>query len=349
VHFLEKHQETIKWIIWAILALGLIWGLFIAENGGVQPIVNGIRFGAILMLGAIGLTLTYRILNFANFSHGDILLFGAYTALSFDYLFVSLLPQIFPSLGVREAAVTLRWIAIVMAIPFGAIGAILLSLTIDRVIYQKLRQSAAVVLVIASFGMALFIRALVQMFWGTGNRRYSMRIEGPHDIDLWGLIQFKITTTQIVTVVVAFVLIILLHIFLKYTKRGKSMRAMSDNVDLARVSGINTAVTVRWTWAIGAGLAAVAGVFAGLNFGAISPNLGFFLLLPLFASVILGGIGSPYGAMLGALVIGITQTILIAPVTNIATAYKPGVAFLLMILMLIIRPQGLLGRAERKG
>jgi len=136
----------------------------------------------------------------------------------------------------------------------------------------------------------------------------------------------------------------------QYTRRHvQAMRAMSDNVDLARVSGINTAVTVRWTWAIGAGLAAVAGVFAGFNFGAISPNLGFFLLLPLFASVILGGIGSPYGAMLGALVIGIAQTILIAPVTNIATAYKPGVAFLLMILMLIIRPQGLLGRAERKG
>ncbi len=345
----KNREEIIKWAIWGVLGFGLFWGLFIAEKGGPQPIIDGIRFGSILMLGAIGLTLTYKILNFANFAHGDILIFGAFTAYSFDLIFVNLLPQMFPSLADPSAAVMLGWIAIALAIPGGVLGAIGLSMLIDRILYRRLRRSAAVVLVIASFGMALFVRALVQALWGVGNKAYLIRIQLPLNVDVLGLFQFKITPLQIATIVIAFTLIILLHLFLKYTRTGKAMRAMSDNMDLARVSGINTEKMIRWTWAIGAGLAAVAGVFSGLNLGAINPLLGSQLLLSLFAAVILGGIGSPYGAMLGALVIGIAQTILIAPVTAISTQYKPGVAFLLMIIMLLVRPQGLLGASERKG
>jgi branched-chain amino acid transport system permease protein/neutral amino acid transport system permease protein len=196
--------------------------------------------------------------------------------------------------------------------------------------------------------MALFLRNLVQAIWGVGNRSYAMRIRPPHFVDL-GLFEIRITTIQVVTVIVAVVLVTLLHFFLKYTKTGKAMRAMADNMDLARVTGINTERMIRWTWAIGAGLAAISGVFMGINFGIITPNTGALVLLPLFAAVILGGIGSPYGAMLGALVIGIAQNVLVAPVTSVNSQYKPGIAFVLMIIMLLVRPQGLLGEEERQG
>lgn len=343
----SKQHDPVKWIIWGIIVVGLIWSLFFVRNGP-QFVINGIRLGSILMLGAIGLTLTYKILNFANFAHGDILIFGAYISLTADWLLVDWLPRIIPVLAEPAQLHTLRWIALSVAILIGIAGAILFSILIDRVLYKRMRRSAAVVLVIASFGMALFIRNLVQAVWGVGNRSYAMRISPPMTFDI-GIGSIKLTTIHIVTIIVSLVLVTLLHLFLKYTKTGKAMRAMSDNSDLARVSGINTERMISWTWAIGAGLSAVSGVFMGINFGIITPNTGTLILLPLFSAVILGGIGSPYGAMLGALVIGIAQTVLVAPVTSISSQYKPGVAFLLMIIMLLVRPQGLLGEAERRG
>ncbi|MBI1729148.1 branched-chain amino acid ABC transporter permease [Candidatus Acetothermia bacterium] len=301
------------------------------------------------MLGAIGLTLTYKILNFANFAHGDILIFGAYIAFSVDGLMVDSLPQLFPILADPANDDLLRLIALFIAMISAVFGAIGFALLIDRILYRRLRRSASVVLVIASFGMALFIRALVQAVWGVATHTYSVRVTLPMYVDAFGIFQFRMTLLQLVTITTAFTLIILLHLFLRYTRTGKAMRAMSDNMDLARVSGINTEKMIRWTWGIGSGLAAVAGVFAGLNLGGLTPIQGSDILLYLFAAVILGGIGSPYGAMLGALVIGIAQTILIAPVTTISSQYKPGIAFLLLIIMLLVRPQGLLGSAGRKG
>jgi len=373
-----KRRDPVKLAIWAVIVLGLVWSLFFVPNGP-QFVLNGIRFGSILMLGAIGLTLTYKILNFANFSHGDILIFGAYVAFSVDWWLVDALPAWFPQLADPAQKDLVRWIAIALAMVAGAIAAILMAIAIDRVLYRRLRRGAAVVLVlvIASFGIALFLRALVQAIWGVGNRAYAMRTrlptfyafgdlngDGRFDffvgtrrelIEFAGTTDFSnftvitMTTVQWVTIIVSLVLVTLLHLFLKYTKTGKAMRAMADNMDLARVSGINTERMIRWTWAIGAGLAAIAGVFIGLNWGIITPNTGALVLLSLFAAVILGGIGSPYGAMLGALVIGIAQNVLVAPVTSVNSQYKPAIAFLLMIIMLLVRPQGLLGEAERRG
>ncbi len=370
----NREFDLVKWAIWAVILGGLVWGVFFA-NQGLQAVFDGIHSGTILMLGAIGLTLTYKILNFANFSHGDILLFGAYIAFSVDWLLTGWLPQLIPALA--DDVFALQWTAIVIAMAVGVFGAVGLSLLIDRVLYRRMRRSAAVVLVIASFGMALFVRNLVQAIWGTGNRRYDMLVSIPRgygfgDIDFNGSFEFfdlgtrqldallrnpefqhafalKLNLMDLVTLVTAFSLAVLLHVFLKYTRTGKAMRAMSDNPDLARVSGINTERMIGWTWAIGAGLAALAGVFMGLNFAVIEPNMGAKTLLPMFAAVILGGIGSPYGAMLGAVVIGVAQTLLVAPVTSISSQYKPGIAFVLMIVMLLVRPQGLLGEAERKG
>lgn len=335
-----READKVKWALWTVIAGTIAWALLFVSDGP-QYVVNGLRYGSILMLGAIGLSLTYKILNFANFSHGEFIVIGAFVTYAVHGPLLSALPQWFPDEYMRYLAVGIGMLVAVVV-------ASLVAILVDRVLYRRMRKSAPVVLIIASFGMSLFLRSIVQAIWGTGNKAYAILIQPGMLFDV-GVFRVRMGTLEIVTVALALLLIVLLHLFLKYTRTGKAMRAMADNVDLARISGVNTERMIAWVWGIGAGLAAVSGVFMGLNFGAFNPNTGGFVLLSLFAAVILGGIGSPYGAMLGGLIIGIAQNILVAPATSISSQYQPAVAFALMILMLLIRPQGLLGEAERRG
>lgn len=335
-----READRVKWALWTVILGTIAWALFFV-NDGPQYVVNGMRYGSILMLGAIGLSLTYKILNFANFSHGEFIVIGAFVTYAVHGPLLSALPQWFPDEYMRYLAVGIGMLVAVVV-------ASLVAILVDRVLYRRMRKSAAVVLIIASFGMSLFLRSIVQAIWGTGNKAYAVLIQ-PGMLFDFGIFRIRMSTLEMVTVALALLLIVLLHLFLKYTRTGKAMRAMADNADLARISGVNTERLIAWVWGIGAGLAAVSGVFMGLNFGAFNPNTGGFVLLSLFAAVILGGIGSPYGAMLGGLIIGIAQNILVAPATSISSQYQPAVAFALMILMLLIRPQGLLGESERRG
>lgn len=308
-----------------VVVLGILWVLFFVRNGA-QYVVNGMRYGSILMLGAIGLTLTYRIMNFANFAHGDLITWGAYITWTFKVmlglpLFVSAL----------LAVVITPWI----------------SIAIDRLVYRRLRKSAAAISIMASFGIALILRSLVQAIWGVRIKNYGLFVR-PGQLYEFGVIKFRLSEMELLTMIVALLLVVLLHLFLKYTRMGKAMRATSDNIDLARTTGINTERVITWTWGIGTGLAVVAGVFLGID-SALTHLMGLFLLIQLFAATVLGGIGSPYGAMLGGLIVGLAQNIMVVPVTAIASQYKPAIAFVMMVIMLLIRPQGLLGRPERRG
>ena len=345
---IEKRQiDFVKWGFLLIVGLGIIYVL-LTEPRGANYVVNGIRYGSILMLGAIGLTLTYRIMNFANFAHGDLITFGAY--LTFTYTVILGLPII------------LAGILAILTTP-------ILSIATDRLVYRKLRsrKSAPVVAIMASFGIALIFRNLIQGIWGTNVNNFGlMRVRptsyefGIWDIEPFGyhlftidvsfldFLNFQLNDYGLITIIAAFTLAFLLHLFLKYTKMGKAMRATSDNIDLAQTSGINTERIIAWTWAIGTGLAVVAGIFLGINSG-VTNIIGAGLLIQLFAAAILGGVGSPYGAMLGGLIVGIAQNLLVAPVTTISSGYQPAVAFMLMVIMLLIRPQGLLGSPQRKG
>ncbi len=154
----------------------------------------------------------------------------------------------------------------------------------------------------------------------------------------------SLTIIQIFTLIIAVIFVTVLHILLKYTKIGKAMRATSDNFELAKVTGINTWLVIMVTWFIGAGFAAVGGVLLGLN-TQLRPTMGFNILLFLFAAVILGGIGSAYGALLGGMTIGIASEVskYLLFLSGIDSAYSPAVAFAVLVIMLIVRPQGLLG------
>ncbi len=293
-----------------------------------QYIADGIILGATLALGAIGLTLTYNILRFANFAHGEFLTFGAYFAL----LCVGLLA------GHGAAAIgplTFGW-GFVAALAVSAALTSVLALALDWLLYRPLRASGvAVALVIASFGASLMLRNIVVFAWGSQPEYFSRQIAIASEI----VPGVRLTADEVFVVVLATLLMLALHLFLRRTRLGKAMRAVSDNAVLASVSGIPVQQVIRWTWVMGGGLAAVAGALYGLTVQ-ISPEMGFNLVLPIFAAAILGGVGSIYGAVLGGLLIGVAESV---SVPLIGAAYEPAVGFLLMFLMLLCYPTGLLG------
>jgi len=275
--------------------------------------------------------LTYGILNFANFAHGDIMALGAFLGL------ISL--ALLKGLGIPETpfgplSFGLPMIlALLMAMILTGGAAIL----IDKILYRQLRRTGRIILLIASVGVAFALRNIIQFIWGPLPQYYFKEIQLARKVPFLGV---KIKPDEVFIIGLAALLVAMLHLFLQKTKTGKAMRAASDNMELARVSGINTEKVILWTWAIGAALAAAAGILAGIENKFITPNMGWGMLLPIFAAVILGGIGSPYGAMAGGMIIGLSEEISTA---FISTAYKPGVAFVIMVAVLLIKPRGLFG------
>ncbi|MEH2440261.1 branched-chain amino acid ABC transporter permease [Nostoc sp.] len=277
-----------------------------------QLIVNGIAVGSIIALAAVGLTLTYGILRLSNFAHGDFLTLGAY------------LTWLINSIGVNI------WLSMILA-AVGTVAAMLLS---EKLLWSRMRsiRATSTTLIIISIGLALFLRNGIILIWGGKNQNYNLPVTTA--LDIFGL---KVPQNQLLVLGLALLAILALHYLLQNTKIGKAMRAVADDLDLARVSGINVDRVIFWTWLIAGTLTSLGGSMYGL-ITAVRPNMGWFLILPLFASVILGGIGNPYGAIAAAFIIGIVQEI---STPWLGSQYKQGVALLIMILVLLIRPKGL--------
>lgn len=280
-----------------------------------QLVVNGVVLGCIIALSAIGLSMTYRILNFANLAHGDFVTFGAYAAFLFSALW-----------GINFL------LAFILAIAATSLFSVLL----DVVIWRRMRSKGAnrTALMILSIGLAISLRNLLVFVFGPNIKRYPMPLK--EGISIGGVV---VTGYQLAVVAVALVLMLAIHHLLTRTTMGKAMRALSDNADLARVSGIDVDRVISLTWAIGMALAAAAGVLYGLITN-INPTMGWFMVIPIFSAAILGGIGNPYGAMLGGMVIGLSQELstLVLP-----SEYKIAVSFFIMIAVLLRRPQGIMG------
>ncbi|MEH1768760.1 branched-chain amino acid ABC transporter permease [Nostoc sp.] len=277
-----------------------------------QLMVNGIAVGSIIALAAVGLTLTYGILRLSNFAHGDFLTLGAY------------LTWLINTIGVNI------WLSMILA----AAGTVAVMLLSEKLLWSRMRaiRATSTTLIIISIGLALFLRNGIILIWGGKNQNYDLPVTPA--LDILGL---KIPQNQLLVLGLAVLAILALHFLLQNTKIGKAMRAVADDLDLARVSGINVDRVIFWTWVIAGTLTSLGGSMYGL-ITAVRPNMGWFLILPLFASVILGGIGNPYGAIAAALIIGIVQEI---STPWLGSQYKQGVALLIMILVLLIRPKGL--------
>ncbi|MCU0569935.1 MAG: branched-chain amino acid ABC transporter permease [Oculatellaceae cyanobacterium Prado106] len=288
----------------------------------IQLLVNGIAVGSIIALASVGLTLTYGILRLANFAHGDFMTLGAYLTLTVNWGLSAFLPA------------PLGWLNMGLSIALGAVLTIAVALVIEKLLWSRMRdrRASSTTLIILSIGLALFLRNAIILIWGTNNQKYNLPIAAA--LDVFGI---KIALYRVIVVVLAIVVILGLHYLLQNTRIGKAMRAVADNVDLARVSGINVEQIVIWTWVIAAGLTAVSGGLYGL-ITAVRPNMGWFLILPLFVSVILGGIGNPYGAIAGAFIVGIAQEV---GTYWVPPQYKLGIALLLMVVVLLVRPQGI--------
>ncbi|HWQ96458.1 MAG TPA: branched-chain amino acid ABC transporter permease [Candidatus Methylomirabilis sp.] len=287
-----------------------------------QIIINSMVTGSIYVLIAIGLTMVYKVLKFANFSHAELVTSGAYVAYIIN--------------------VSLGWGLIYgLIIAFLITG--LLGIAADRLIFLKLRnkRSDVISMMIASIGFGLVIRHLIQQVWGPQLRWY--KFEGK-TYDLSG---GSITELQIYIIISSTLLILLLHFLFTRTRVGKAMRAVSDNPTLVMASGIDTERILLWVWFIGGGLAGIGGVFRGAD-TMLVPLLGWEILLPAFAVVILGSIGSFYGAILAAYILGFAENfgVMILSDLSISTGYRPVIAFIILILVLIIRPTGIMGRKE---
>ena len=281
----------------------------------IQLLVNGLVLGSIIALAAIGLSMIYGILNFANFAHGDFLALGAYLSFVFSVM-----------LGLNFVLAGALAVALTALIAVGC----------DYVIWKPMRAKGAdrVALIIISIGLALFLRNLIIFLLGPDIKRYALPVK--RGIELGSVV---ITQKQIVVIIIAIICMFFVHYLLKKTTIGKAMRALSDNIDLAKSSGIDVDRVIQYTWAIGMALAAVGGILYGL-ITSVNPNMGWFMVLPMFAAVILGGIGSPYGAMAGGLIIGLAQELSTA---FLPTEYKLAVGFAIMIAVLFVRPRGIMG------
>ncbi|MFO7773166.1 MAG: branched-chain amino acid ABC transporter permease [Dehalococcoidia bacterium] len=278
-------------------------------------VLSGITLGCIIALGAIGLTLAYGVLRFANFSHGDTLTAGAYIGLVVSRFFDNLF------LGAVGAV----------------IGASLIGLGLEKAVWRPLRKKGAspVGMLITAIGVAILLRHVVMAVAGARLQFYAIRAQTFYIGDL------RITSVQIIIIATAVAAMLGFAYILQRTKLGKAMRATSDEPALAKVSGIDVNRVITWVWLIGTGLAGLAGFLFGLQ-TALRPDMGFHLLFGMFAAAILGGIGNPYGAMLGGLTIGLAQDL---SLVFIPSQYKIAVGFVIMIIVLAVRPRGILGKA----
>jgi branched-chain amino acid transport system permease protein len=313
---------------------------------------DGLMRGLVIGLAGIGLSMTYSILNFANFAHGDYITAGAFSGWATTYLLAGLGRADVGALllvgaggsvygGSLDIGITGTPLAIVAGLVVAGVFAVALALFVDRFVFRPIRDESGITLLITSIGVAFALRYMMQFVFGSDVRGTTAQ---PPSFSLYlvdGAV--RINMHDLTLVVVAGGLMLGVHLLLQTTKLGKAMRAMADNEDLARVTGIPTERVVRSVWIIGGALTGVAGYMFILWKGTLGFNDGWLLLLLIFAAVILGGIGSIYGAITGGLVIGLTASM---SVIWIPSAFARAAAFVVMIVILLVKPQGLFsGRA----
>ncbi|MBM1218840.1 branched-chain amino acid ABC transporter permease [Ponticoccus sp. SC2-23] len=312
-----------------------------------------LAYGAQLSLGALGVTLIYGILRFSNFAHGDTMAFGTMATILVTWLFQAV------GIGLGPLPTAL------LALPFGIAATALLLLFTDRAVYRfyRVQKAKPVILVIVSMGVMFVMNGVVRFIIGVNDINFSdgqrFIISARDFREMTGLDEgLAIRTTSLITLVTAAIAVALLFWFLNKTRTGKSMRAFSDNEDLALLSGINPERVVAVTWIIVAALATTAGVLYGLD-KSFKAFTYFQLLLPIFAAAIVGGLGSPLGAIAGGFVIAFSEVtityawkkvlgyVLPEPlepdglVQLLSTDYKFAVSFAILIVVLLFRPTGL--------
>lgn len=286
-----------------------------------EQLLNGLTLGSTYALIALGYTMVYGIIQLINFAHGEIYMFGAFVGLFL---------------------VTVAGVDLFVALIGAMIFCMILGMLVERIAYRPLRgKSSRLSALISAIGVSIFLSTLMALIRGTNTTRYPniLKLNTYHIGDL------EISSLQIIILLVSALLMISLQILIQKTKIGKAMRACSQDLDASALMGINVNRIISATFAIGSSLAAAGGVLVGVYYNAVWPYMGMMAGLKAFAAAVFGGIGSIPGAMIGGLTLGVME---IMGVAYLSSSYKDAIAFAILILVLIIRPQGLLGKKITK-
>ncbi|MDD4573059.1 MAG: branched-chain amino acid ABC transporter permease [Sphaerochaeta sp.] len=296
-----------------------------------QHLMNGLTLGGIYALIALGYTMVYGILKFINFAHGDILMVGAYVGLfAFDLL--------------RGSSPLGTWtvVAFFLAMLISMAVCAILGMTIERIAYKPLRRATRLAPLLSAIGVSFILSNSAAWMLGTQSRKFNYPFDNS-SINLAGVI---ITPHQILILVVSLVMMLALKLFVDKTRMGKAMRATSLDQDTAMLMGINVNKVISLTFAIGSALAAVGGILIALDFK-VYPSMGTMTGLKAFVAAVVGGIGNISGAMFGGILLGLLETFGVA-VLGIPSGLKDTIAFGVLIIILLVKPEGLFGKVEKE-
>ncbi len=286
----------------------------------LEQLSNGLAIGSIYALTAIGFTMVYGIIRLINFAHGDVYMIGAFLTL----------------LGVT----TLN-MPILLAVLFGMVGSAAVGVLIAKFAYSPVFKAPRINLFLSAIGMAIFLENFAMLLWGPETQSFPEVINNT----VYKFLGLRISKLQIIIFVTTIVLVTLLNYIVKHTKMGRAMRCTSQDMDAARLMGINTNKIVYLTFAIGSGLGATAGALVGMYYKAVFPMMGFVPGLKAFISAVIGGIGSIPGAMIGGLIMGVAESLGAA---YISSGYRDAIAFIILIIILLVKPSGLLGKSGKE-
>ncbi len=292
----------------------------------LQQLVNGISLGSIYALIALGYTMVYGVLRLINFAHGDVYMLGAYVGYYLSRKLKGDEPSLVNALLVMLGAM---------------LACAVIGIIIERFAYRPVRRAARLTLLITAIGVSLFIENAAQLVFGP-DPKFFPSLAPRADFIVGGV---RLTSEQLTVISVSFILMILLRFFIMKTRTGKAMRAVSFNLDAAKLMGISTDSIIAITFALGSALAAAAGVLIGMQIPKIDPLMGINYGLKAFVAAVLGGIGNIPGAVLGGLLIGASEVMVVG---YLSSTFRDAIAFGILILVLLIRPQGILGRTQKE-
>ena len=292
----------------------------------LQQLVNGISLGSIYALIALGYTMVYGVLRLINFAHGDVYMLGAYVGYYLSRKLKGDEPALANALLVMLGAM---------------LACAIIGIVIERFAYRPVRRAARLTLLITAIGVSLFIENAAQLVFGP-DPKFFPSLAPRADFMVGGV---RLTSEQLTVIAVSFLLMLLLRFFILKTRTGKAMRAVSFNLDTAKLMGISTDRIIAITFALGSALAAAAGVLIGMQIPKIDPLMGINYGLKAFVAAVLGGIGNIPGAVLGGLLIGASEVMVVG---YLSSTFRDAIAFGILILVLLLRPQGILGRVQKE-
>ena len=301
----------------------------------LQQLLNGLFLGSIYALIALGYTMVYGVLRFINFAHGDVFMLGAFAGLYIN-------KALAPLLGVLPWGLSLLVVLLLSMAVCAALG-----ILVEYLAYRPLRHRPRLNVLITAIGVSLFIEYTAQLIFGATPRSFPALIPQQN---VAGLGAMTITSTQVIVLVTALALMVGLRFIVMRTRLGLAMRALSLNPTAASLMGVNNSVVISFTFGLGSALAAAGGILYASLYPSIDPFMGVMPGLKAFVAAVLGGIGNIPGAALGGLIIGVTETLVAGYSQDIGipSGYRDGVAFVILILILLFKPSGLLGKVERE-